>query len=313
MHILDDPDRSARVRALLSRARRYPMMDSALIKEQAGAVNAQGRAEPASALALEAMPRFEERYGGLWYPVIGSNGMEHGLQGEPIVEAGTHGWTIRSGIIDGDHTWPLDVLLDGRTVMTLAEKPRIINSSVAQRLEAHAQLVLVRSWPHVTLRTTTERHADPEVASLDIATPDTEATGPADRWWTADGIAIHLELDTWWNARDTWHVRCFAQRESDLPTVVRTAQRMISGTIARAIVNTCGSVASQRREDRSRVSPSTAASSESRGWASAGAVTMRRTDTSGWSSSRRSSSPSSPGTAFGWTLMRDASARVARK
>lgn len=232
MHVLDDPDTSPRVRALLSRARRYPTMDPALLKKQASAFKAEGRGEPASAATLEAMLRFEERYGGLWYPVLGSNGMEHGLQGEPIVEAGTHGWTICGGIIDGDHTWPLDVLLDGRTVMNLAEHPRIINRILAQRLESHAQLMLVRSWPHATLRTTTERHADPQVTGLDIVTLDAEATGPADRWWTTGGIAIHLELDTWWDARDTWHVRCFARRESALPTVVRAAQQAISGAIA---------------------------------------------------------------------------------
>jgi hypothetical protein len=139
---------------------------------------------------------------------------------------------IPGAIIDGDHTWPVDVLLDGRTVMTLADHPRIINRSLAQRLEAHAQLLLVRSWPHATLRTTTERNADPEVSDSGIDTLDTEATGPADRWWVADGLAIHLELDTWWNAHDTWHVRCFARHGSDLPAVVSTTQRSIGGAVA---------------------------------------------------------------------------------
>ncbi|MER5888294.1 hypothetical protein ABT160_31115 [Streptomyces sp. NPDC001941] len=64
---------------------------------------------------------------------------------------------------------------------------------------------------------------------LDIAAPDTEATGPADRWWLADGIAIHLQLDTWWNARDTWHVRCFARHATDLPTLTSVTQRSIAG------------------------------------------------------------------------------------
>jgi hypothetical protein len=61
MHVLNDPDLSPRVRALLARARRYPTMDASLIKEQTSAVDAEGTEKPTSPEALDAMLRFEER------------------------------------------------------------------------------------------------------------------------------------------------------------------------------------------------------------------------------------------------------------
>jgi hypothetical protein len=74
------------------------------------------------------MIRFEDRYGGLWYRLLSSNGMEHGLDGEATAYPSADGWSF-PGIVDGDQTWAVDILLDERTVMTLAGQPRIINSS----------------------------------------------------------------------------------------------------------------------------------------------------------------------------------------
>ncbi|MER5888293.1 hypothetical protein ABT160_31110 [Streptomyces sp. NPDC001941] len=63
-----------------------------MIEEQAAAVDADGRTRAASQEEVNALLRFEERYGGLWYPVLGSNGMDHGLEGEPVVHEGPYGW-----------------------------------------------------------------------------------------------------------------------------------------------------------------------------------------------------------------------------
>ena len=180
--------------------------------------------------AIEAMIRFEERYGGLWYPLITSNGMEHGLNGEATIYPSIDGWGFR-GILDGDQTWPVDVLLDGRTVMTLAGQPRIINSSIVQRLEAHAQLAQVRGWPHVTLGVATEPGQEPVVAEARLPARDVEATGPADKWWSSNETAIHLKLHKWWGDEDIWAARCFARKAEDLPATVASVQHAVTGGV----------------------------------------------------------------------------------
>lgn len=123
------------------------------------------------------MIRFEERYGGLWYPLLGSNGMEHGLHGEATVYLTIDGWTF-PGIHDGDQTWSVDVLPDERTAMTLAGRPRVINSSILQRLEAPAQLSQVRDWPHVTFAVATEPGQEPTVADAGLLTSTSRQLGP---------------------------------------------------------------------------------------------------------------------------------------
>ncbi|MFJ3505558.1 hypothetical protein [Streptomyces sp. NPDC090135] len=180
MHILDDPCVSPRVVALLTRARRSPKMPADRIRVLARAQTLEGNEAAVPPGAVEAMIRFEERYGGLWYPLLGPNGMEHGLNGEAIIYLNTDGWTF-PGILDGDQTWPVDVLLDERTVMTLAGRPRVVNSSILQRLEAHAQLSQVRDRPHVTFGIATEPGREPTVAATGLPRLDAEATGPADR------------------------------------------------------------------------------------------------------------------------------------
>ncbi|MFI8389079.1 hypothetical protein [Streptomyces sp. NPDC085540] len=182
--------------------------------------------------AIEAMIRFEERYGGLWYPLLGSNGMEHGLDGEATVYPSIDGWGF-AGILDGDQTWTVDVLLDERTVLMLAGQPRIINSSMLQRLECHAQLAQVRGWPHVTLGLATEPGQEPGVAEAHLPSPDGEATGPADKWWGDDETVIHLELHKWWGDVDIRVARCFTRRADDLPAAVESVRRAVTGGVWR--------------------------------------------------------------------------------
>ncbi|MER5892167.1 hypothetical protein [Streptomyces sp. NPDC001876] len=232
MHILDDPCLSPRVLALLTRARRGPAMSAGQIRDLACVEAADGSEAPVPGEAIEAMTRFEERYGGLWYPLLGSNGMEHGLHGEATVYPGIDGWSF-PGIHDGDQTWSVDVLLDERTVMTLAGQPRIINSSIAQRLEAHAQLAQVRDWPHVTSGIAVEPGQEPAAAEVDFPALDVEATGPADKWWSNDETAIHLKLHTWWGSEDIWVVRCFAKRAENLTATVESVRHAVTGGVWR--------------------------------------------------------------------------------
>lgn len=179
------------------------------------------------------MIRFEERYGGLWYPLLGSNGMEHGLNGEATIYLNTDGcWTFQ-GIHDGDQTWSVDVLPDQRTAMTLAGRPRIINSSILQRLEAHAQLSQVRDWPHVTFAVATEPSQDPTVAEAGLPALDVEATGPADRWWADSETAVHLKLHKWWGEEDIWVTRCFTKRAENLATTVDALRHAVTGGVRR--------------------------------------------------------------------------------
>ncbi|WP_199551390.1 hypothetical protein [Streptomyces sp. N35] len=219
MHILDDPCLSPRVASLLARARRGHEMPADRIRARARAETPDGEEAAAPPGAVEAMIRFEERYGGLWYPLLGPNGMEHGLHGEATVYLTSDGWTF-PGIHDGDQTWSVDVLPDERTAMTLAGRPRIINSSILQRLESHAQLSQVREWPHATFAVATEPGREPTVTEAGLPALDAEATGPADRWWVDSGTAMHLKLHKWWGEEDIWVARCFAERAENLaPTV----------------------------------------------------------------------------------------------
>ncbi|MFE0772836.1 hypothetical protein [Streptomyces sp. NPDC058861] len=232
MHILDDPCVSPRVAALLARARRSPGMPADRIRALARAETSDGNEAAAPPGAVEAMIRFEERYGGLWYPLLGPNGMEHGLNGEAVVYLETDGWTF-PGILDGDQTWPVNVLPDGRTVMTLAGRPRVVNSSILQRLEAHAQLSQVRDRPHMTFAIATEPGREPTVAATGLPALDTEASGPADRWWVDSETAIHLKLHKWWGEEGIWIARCFTERAENLATTADALRHAVTGGVWR--------------------------------------------------------------------------------
>lgn len=95
--------------------------------------------------------------------------MEYGLDGDARVYRTAQGWAF-FGIMDGDWTNSVKVLLDGRTGMALADKPlRILNRSVDQRLEAHALLLALHRWPHLTL----------ELALPQGTTPGPDRYGPS--------------------------------------------------------------------------------------------------------------------------------------
>ncbi|TKK80767.1 hypothetical protein FDA94_35450 [Herbidospora galbida] len=182
------------------------------IKRNARAVDQTGVETDASDEAIEAMIAFEQRYGGLWFPALGPNGMEYGLGGETTVYRTAAGWAF-PGISDGDWTWAVEILLDGRAGMTLADKPlRVLNRSVEQRLEAHALLMAVRHWPHLILDLATPRGMVPALADAGLPSPADAVSGPADLWWSDDVSAIHLQLDNWWtHDHDIWSAQCFSK------------------------------------------------------------------------------------------------------
>ncbi|MFB7257967.1 hypothetical protein [Streptomyces nojiriensis] len=207
IHILDDPTVSPRLRNFLEpRARRHAPTSADRIRQYAAAVDAEPE-------IVDAMIRFEERYGGLFYSPRGGNANEYGLGGVPSAHWTSHGWAF-PGILDGPGTCQVDVLADGRTAIPVPGLPhRVINSSVDQRLEADALLASVYQWPHLVLRATTGLGMDPSVAEEHLPPRIHEATGPADKWWFDGRSAFNLELYSWWTPRtdcDTWIVRCFA-------------------------------------------------------------------------------------------------------
>ncbi|ROO85431.1 hypothetical protein EDD29_2975 [Actinocorallia herbida] len=231
MHILDDPDVPHRVRALLAGARRYPAMPADRIRETGRAKAADGSVGPAPAEAVVAMIRFEERYGGLAYPLLNSNGIEYGLEWDATVHADGDGWSF-PGISDGDWTWPLDVLIDGRTTMTLQGRRRVVNRDVAQRIEAHALLASVRRLPHATFRVRTAPEVAPVLAEAFLPPRDDAATGPADLWWSDGDTAVHLSLHGWWYGDDDWTANCFTRTAADLPAAVESWKRATAGADA---------------------------------------------------------------------------------
>ncbi|MEU0521914.1 hypothetical protein [Streptosporangium sp. NPDC006007] len=182
------------------------------IERTARAVDHDGIETEAPAEAVEAMIAFEQRYGGLWCPALGPSGMDYGLDGDTRVYWTAQEWAFY-GIVDGDWTWRVEVLLDGRAGMTLADKPlRILNRSVDQRLEAHALLLTVRHWPHLTLELAIPRGMIPALVGADLPPWVDEASGPVDLWWFDGASAVHLCLDNWWTKdHDIWVARCFSR------------------------------------------------------------------------------------------------------
>lgn len=205
----------------------------------AARVEHTGKSGRPSADAVDFMIRFEQRYGGLWYRAIGTNGMEHGLEGEATLHETDLGLAL-PGIVDGDWTWRVNVLTDGRTMMDLgrAIPARIIDSSVEQRIESHALLSEVRQWPHRIFSLTAATQAVPEVQGDDLPLPVPEATGPANRWWFDGDRAVFAMLRSWWNRarsarqegtpQEIWTIWCFTRDSSDLAEATRCLGRAVA-------------------------------------------------------------------------------------
>ncbi|TQL97851.1 hypothetical protein FB559_3459 [Actinoallomurus bryophytorum] len=238
MHVLDDPSVSARVRSFLAAygRRAYQSMSAERVKSLACTFGGEVNESPAPAEVVAAMVAFEERYGGLETRLPDRNPTEYGLDGEARAQWTPYGWAF-TAILDGPQTWPVDVLIDGRTAMAMPRAPyRIINSSVEQRLESDALKAAVRSWRHRALTATAERLAIPAVANKLLPPRVAEATGPADLWWSDDQIAVHLRLFNWWRGRsehapdrDTWTVRCFTRDPTTLDEAIAAVRAGFSG------------------------------------------------------------------------------------
>lgn len=199
-----------------------------LIREAAGVSCADGSHRPAPAEAVDFMIGFEQRYGGLWYYILGGNGMEHGLGGEATLHETESGLALRS-ILDGSWTARLDVLTDGRTMMSLGRglPAVVIDRSVEQRIEGHALLAEAGLWPHRMFALSVPAGSEPELSASRDALPPLadEATGPADRWWFGGDRAVLLRLRAWSHRpkaggdtrfTDRWSVWCFTRDAGEL-------------------------------------------------------------------------------------------------
>jgi hypothetical protein len=185
-------------------------MDEAAIRATARLRVAQD-VFPAPNELVDAMLRFEEQYGGLFYTVVGSNGMEHGLDGDATGHHTPLGLAF-TGIVDGDWTWGVDVLIDGRTAMGPGKWPhRVIDHSIEQRLEKHALLVEVRDWHHRVFECWCPSEVFPVADEKRLPPSAPEATGPADLWWYDGDTAVQATLRAWSGTRDWWTVTYFAR------------------------------------------------------------------------------------------------------
>ncbi|MBO3752645.1 hypothetical protein J5X84_41900 [Streptosporangiaceae bacterium NEAU-GS5] len=226
MYVAEDPHVSERLRRFLAgRSRRVAWMDEQIVRS-AAVLNVDGQAMPAPEELVIAMVRFEQRYGGLSYTVIGGDDMEYGLHGDPTGYHSPHGPAF-TGICDGDWTWDVDVLVDGRTAMQPGSwSHRIIDRSVDQRLEKHAMLISVRHWPHRTYTCVFPAGQIPVISGALLPTSVPEATGPADMWFASDRAAVQFTLRGWPPEHDQWIVRYFAHASDlavDPAVTVRTA------------------------------------------------------------------------------------------
>jgi hypothetical protein len=166
---------------------------------------------PAAEELTETMVGFEQRYGGLRYRVLGGNPMEYGLDGPPTVRRSALGAAF-TGILDGDWTWHLDVLSDGRTAMEPGRWPcRVIDRTVDQRIERHALLAEVSEWFHRTFECSTPTGVPPLTDEGYLPPPVLDATGPAEAWWYDCDVAVQAQLTRWPAERDRWTVRYFAR------------------------------------------------------------------------------------------------------
>jgi hypothetical protein len=179
--------------------------------------------EPAPDDLVSAMIRFERRYGGLTYPLISGNSMDYGLDGDTTGHRTEHGIAF-TGILDGDWTWGVDVLIDGRTGMSPGSWPfRIIDRSVDQRLEKHALLAAVREWPHRTYECQTPPGVRPIIDDDTLSCVVPEASGPTDLWWNDDTTAVEVSLRSWPPEHDCWTVRYFTR----IPGLLAEADQII--------------------------------------------------------------------------------------
>jgi hypothetical protein len=225
VHVADDPCVSGRLRKFLADAVRRETMSEDEVRS-AAAVQVDGRRSPAPADVVAAMVGFERRYGGISYPLIVGNPMEYGLDRD-VTAYPTRDGTAFAGILDGDWNWAVDVLADGRTAMAPgAWSSRVIDRTVDQRLEKHALLAAVRSWPHRAYECFTPAGVRPTVRDELLPPPVLEATGPADLWWFDEVTAVQLTLHGWPPRHDHWIVRVFARADHLLAgedTIVRSA------------------------------------------------------------------------------------------
>jgi hypothetical protein len=201
---------------LTAHSRRGPYMDEYMDEStirSAAVVRRGDDQDPVPDELVEAMVRFEQRYGGLFYPVIGGNGMEHGLDGD------LGGYHTSLGLafggivdVDVDWTWGVDVLLDGSTAMGPGQwTQRVVDRSVDQRIEKHAMLIDVRGWFHRTFECYTPSNVFPVTSEKGLPPLVPEATGPAELWLGDQAVAVQVTLSGWPPEQDRWIVRYFAR------------------------------------------------------------------------------------------------------
>lgn len=213
------------------RARRlWEPMAEERIREIARIERADGPERPPAEL-IDFLIAFEQRYGGLWYPVVGGNGMEHGLDGEANLYVTDFGLAL-PGILDGDATRHVNILIDGRTTMAAGRgfPDLVIDSSVGQRIESHALLVEVRRWAHRVYRLTCALNADPIPRVPELPPTVPEATGAGSRWWFDGESAVYARLRGRCRAPRTgrdgvnlpqvwWTIWCFARDAAALSDI----------------------------------------------------------------------------------------------
>ena len=209
------------------------------IRELARKERADGSALPPTDDDIDFLIRFEQRYGWLWYPVLGSGGMEHSLDGEATLYETDLGFALPS-ILDGDFTQRMYILTDGRTIVRSGRQipSRVIDSGIAQRIEGHALLAEVRRWPHRMFQVTAELYAEPKLSADQFPAPVPEATGPANRWWLEGDHAVFAHLRSWWRPTrvtprgnqllDRWTLWYFAREVTELDGAADRLERAVA-------------------------------------------------------------------------------------
>ncbi len=174
------------------------------------------------------MVRFEQRFGGIGYKLLVGNPMTYGLRVKrhgprrgPTAYLTEQGWAF-AGIVDGDLTWGLDVLVDGRVAVDYGEPIayRVLNRNVEQRLQSDALLAELRHRPHRSFEFRVANKVTPSIPDAGLPPVLPEASGEGALWWGGGESAFFARLHSWiYDGMDSWQLWAFAVQPSAVQDV----------------------------------------------------------------------------------------------
>jgi len=215
MHVLDDPqDLSPRAQAFLLRAASRQPQRPRLPTDFLGLQDRSGRSIAAPLELVVRREIFATRFGGLTYDVrrcvrVGNERLDslRGWRFElcDAIRAERKGWSFAWY---GEHvSSPVSYLVhtDGRFGVSAGGPFLEVCPSINHLIEGHALMDELHDWEPVP-PTSLEAWVPGDMTNahlgelLETLPPVSEASGPCDRWWRSDDLAIRV-FDGWTDSR----------------------------------------------------------------------------------------------------------------